>query len=114
MTGNATANNVVLYLMRAGFNYYDEDLNLVPDESYGTYEKVSDDPLTIKYTYADTAGWSDDVAAGPADLLLEWVAQTGKYNNVEPTYDEETGEVTNQAEVDAGVYFDAASPASRS
>ncbi len=110
MTGNATANNVVLYLMRAGFNYYDEDLNLVQDESYGTYEKVSDDPLTIKYTYADTAGWSDDVPAGPADLLLEWVAQTGKYNNVEPTYDEETGEVTNQAEVDAGVYFDAASP----
>ncbi|MBD7997029.1 MULTISPECIES: ABC transporter family substrate-binding protein [Oerskovia] len=110
MTGNATANNVVLYLMRAGFNYYDEDLNLVPDESYGTYEKVSDDPLTIKYTYADTAGWSDGVAAGPADLLLEWVAQTGKYNNVEPEYDEETGEVTNQEAVDAGVYFDASSP----
>ena len=29
MTGNATANNVVLYMMRSGFNYYDEDLNLV-------------------------------------------------------------------------------------
>lgn len=111
MTGNATANNVVIYLMKGGFNYYDEDLNLVQDESYGTYEKVSDDPLTIKYTYADTAGWSDDVAAGPADLLLEWAAQNGKFNNVEPEYDEETGEVTNQAEVDAGVYFDAASPA---
>ncbi|RXR26323.1 ABC transporter family substrate-binding protein [Oerskovia turbata] len=111
MTGNATANNVVLYLMKGGFNYYDEDLNLVQDESYGTYEKVSDDPLTIKYTYADTAGWSDDVAAGPADLLLEWAAQNGKFNNVEPILDDETGEVTNQAEVDAGVYFDAASPA---
>lgn len=110
ITGNATANNVITYLANSRFKDYNADLELVPDESFGTYEKVSDDPLTVKYTYADTAKWSDGVAAGPADLLLEWAAQSGKFNNVEPEYDEE-GNVTNQDALDAGVYFDAASPA---
>ncbi|KQY23419.1 ABC transporter substrate-binding protein [Cellulomonas sp. Root485] len=109
-TGNATANNVILYLLNSGFWYYDADLNLVQDESFGTYEKVSDDPLQVKYTFADTAKWSDGTPAGPADLLLEWAAQSGKFNNVEAEYDEE-GNITNQDALDAGVYFDAASPA---
>ena len=109
-TGNATANNVILYLLNSGFWYYDEDLNLVQDESFGTYEKVSDDPLQVKYTFADTAKWSDGTPAGPADLLLEWAAQSGKFNNVEAEYDEE-GNITNQDALDAGVYFDASSPA---
>ncbi len=109
ITGNATANAIIKYMTTAGFNYYDQDLKLTPDTSFGTYEKVSDDPLTIKYTYADTAVYSDGVAAGPADLLLEWAAQSGKFNNIEPTTDDE-GNVTNQDALDAGIYFDAASP----
>ncbi|SDC53375.1 peptide/nickel transport system substrate-binding protein [Sanguibacter gelidistatuariae] len=110
ITGNATANNVILYLLQSHFNYYDADLNLINDTSFGTMEKVSDDPLQVKYTYADTATWSDGTPAGPADLLLEWAGQSGKFNNVEPEYDEETGDVTNQAALDAGVYFDGATP----
>ncbi|UZN04377.1 ABC transporter family substrate-binding protein [Cellulomonas sp. S1-8] len=110
ITGNATANNIITYMANSRFNDYNTDLELVMDESWGTYEKTSDDPLTVTYTYADTAKWSDGVAAGPADLLLEWAAQSGKFNNVEPEYDEE-GNVTNQEALDAGVYFDAASPA---
>ena len=109
ITGNATANNIITYMANSRFNDYDTDLELVIDESWGTYEKVSEDPLTVKYTYADTAMWSDGVAGSPADLLLEWAAQSGKFNNVEPEYDDE-GNVTNQEAVDAGIYFDAASP----
>ncbi|ADG73887.1 extracellular solute-binding protein family 5 [Cellulomonas flavigena DSM 20109] len=109
ITGNATANNIITYMANSRFNDYNADLEVVPDESWGTYEKVSDDPLTVAYTYADTAKWSDGVSAGPADLLLEWAAQSGKFNNVEPEYDDE-GNVTNQDALDAGVYFDAASP----
>lgn len=109
-TGNATKNAVVMYLANSRFNDYDEDLNLVIDESFGTYEKLSDDPLTIEYTYADTAKWSDGVQAGPADLLLEWAAQSGRFNNVEPVTDDE-GNVLNQDAIDAGIYFDAANPA---
>jgi peptide/nickel transport system substrate-binding protein len=109
ITGNATANSVVTYLMKSGFNYYDEDLNLAQDESFGTYEVVSEDPLTVEYTFADTATWSDGVPVDPADFILEWAAHSAKFNNVEPVTDEE-GTVTNQAEIDAGVYFDAGSP----
>jgi len=107
-TGNATANAIVKYLIADNFNYYDKDLALVPDPGFGSYEKVSDDPLTIKYTFADTAMWSDGVASGPADFLLEWAAQSGKFNNVEAEYDEDYN-VTNQDALDAGVYFDAVS-----
>ncbi len=109
-TGNATANANITYMMNDAFNYYDKDLNLVPNESFGTYEKVSDDPLTVQYTVADGVEWSDGVPVSAADLLLAWAAQSGKYNNVEPVYDEETGEITNQAELDAGVFFNSSSP----
>lgn len=109
ITGNATANNIILYMLNSEFNYYDPDLSLVQNESFGTYEKVSDDPLQIKYTYADTAKWSDGTPAGPADLLLEWAAQSGKFNNVEAEYDAD-GNISNQDALDAGVYFDAADP----
>lgn len=108
-TGNATANAIIKYLIADSFNYYNADLALTPDPGYGTYEKVSDDPLTIKYTFADTATWSDGTPVTPADMLLEWAAQSGKFNNVEAEYDPETGDVTNQDALDAGVYFDAVS-----
>ncbi|WP_225755417.1 ABC transporter family substrate-binding protein [Actinotalea sp. Marseille-Q4924] len=108
-TGNATANAIIKYLMNSSFNNYDESLELVPDESFGTYEVTSEDPLTVTYTFADTAQWSDGVPVTPADMLLEWAAQNGKFNNVEPELDEETGEVLNQDALDAGVYFDGVS-----
>ncbi len=109
ITGNATANSVITYMTKSGFNYYDQDLNLVPDESFGTYEKVSDDPLTVEYTFNENARWSDGVPVDPADYILEWAAHSAKFNNVEPETDEE-GNVTNQEAIDAGVYFDAGSP----
>ncbi|WP_182113312.1 MULTISPECIES: ABC transporter family substrate-binding protein [unclassified Actinotalea] len=107
-TGNATANTVVKYLVASSFNYYDADLNLVQDESYGTYEKTSDDPLTVEYTFADTAVWSDGVELDGRDFLLEWAAQSQTFNNVEAETDED-GNVLNQEALDAGVYFDAVS-----
>ncbi|GIG28593.1 ABC transporter family substrate-binding protein [Cellulomonas marina] len=107
-TGNATANAIVKYLISSSFNYYDQDLALTPDESFGSYEVTSEDPLTVEYTLADGVQWSDEVPVTPTDMLLEWAAQSGQYNNVEPEYDDE-GNVTNQEAVDAGVYFDAVS-----
>lgn len=104
-TGNATANANVLYFMQSGFNYYDGDLNLVPDESFGTYEKTSDDPLTVTYTVNEGVNWSDGTPVSAADLLLAWGALSGNFNTVEEEVDPETGEVTNPDEVEAGVYF---------
>lgn len=108
-TGNATANAIIKYMVNSSFNYYNEDLELTPDTSFGTYEVTSEDPLAVTYTFADTAQWSDGVPVTPADMLLEWAAQNGKFNNVEPELDPETGEVLNQDALDAGVFFDGAS-----
>ena len=73
--GNATANNNINYATYAGFNYYDNTPKLVKDTSFGTYEKISDDPLVVKYTIADGVKWSDGTAVDAADMLMEWVAQ---------------------------------------
>lgn len=106
--GNATANANILYLANSGFNYYDSEPKLIKNEQFGTYEKVSDSPLTIKYTVKSGVTWSDDTAVDAADMMLAWAANSCNFNNVEPTYDENTGEITNQDELAAGVFFDSA------
>ncbi|MGC4174562.1 ABC transporter family substrate-binding protein [Demequina sp.] len=90
-TGNATANAIVLNLTQQGFNYYDNEFTLQKNTDFGTYEKVSDDPLTVKYTINEGVTWSDGVAVDAADLLLNWAGLSGSLNEGEPAYDEETG-----------------------
>jgi peptide/nickel transport system substrate-binding protein len=107
--GNASANANILYMANSGFNYYDSESNLVKNEQFGTYELVSSDPLTVKYTVNSGVKWSDGAAVDASDMLLAWVANSCVLNNVEPVLDEETGEVTNADEVDSGVFFDSAS-----
>ncbi|MEN9954456.1 MAG: hypothetical protein RLZZ41_120 [Actinomycetota bacterium] len=107
--GNASANANILYMANSGFNYYDSESNLIKNEQFGTYELVSSDPLTVKYTVNSGVKWSDGAAVDASDMLLAWVANSCLLNNVEPTLDEETGEVTNQDELDSGVFFDSAS-----
>ena len=107
--GNATANNNITYATNSGFNYYDDTPALVKDESFGTYEKISDDPLTVKYTIADGVKWSDGTAVDAADLLLNWAAlsrslDTPDFDSSEFT-DPDTGEFTDDFPTDV-VYFD--------
>jgi len=89
--GNATQNAIINYMLNSGFNYYDADLNIVKDESFGTYEKISDDPLTVKYTFGEDTKWSDGTPVDATEILLDWAGQSGKFNNVEAVIDEETG-----------------------
>jgi peptide/nickel transport system substrate-binding protein len=107
--GNASANANILYMANSGFNYYDSESSLIKNEQFGTYELVSEDPLTVKYTVNSGVKWSDGAAVDASDMLLSWVANSCLLNNVEPILDEETGEVTNQDELDSGVFFDSAS-----
>lgn len=107
--GNATANNNIIYSTNSGFNYYNDVPELVKDESFGTYEKISDDPLVVKYTIADGVKWSDGTAVDAADLLLNWVAgsrafDTPDFDSSEFT-DPETGEFTEDFPTDV-VFFD--------
>jgi peptide/nickel transport system substrate-binding protein len=110
-SGNATANANILYLTQSSFNYYDGDLNLVPQTDFGTYERISEDPLVVQYTINEGVQWSDGTPVGAADLILYWGAQNDAFDNVEPEYDPETGDITNQDALDAGVYFDGSSVA---
>jgi len=107
--GNAVANTNPLYLLSTGFYYYNPALEIVHDESFGHYEKVSDDPLTVKYTVADDNKWSDGVPVDATDLLLAWAAQNGKFNTIAPDkveYDEETGKLKFPK---GSVFFDTSS-----
>ena len=107
--GNATANNNIKYLMNKQFWYVDENGELKADTSFGTYEKTSDDPLTVKYTVADDMKWSDGAPVDSADLLLNWAAQSGNLNTIDPDKvkrDDATGLPKNTK---GKVFFDSSS-----
>lgn len=109
--GNATANANIVYMTSGAFNYYDNTPELQKDESFGTYEVVSEDPLVVEYTIADGVQWSDEVPVDEADMLLAWAANSGVLNTPEfdPSEftDPETGEFTDDYPTDV-VYFDGA------
>ncbi|WP_029088902.1 ABC transporter family substrate-binding protein [Brevibacterium album] len=111
VNGNAVANSNITYMMNDNFKYYDENLEL-QDGNLGTVEQVSEDPLQIKYTFADTATWSDGTPVDAADLALLWAGKSTQLNTqsdeeVEGDRDDE-GVLAEQEEGD--VYFDAAEP----
>lgn len=108
-TGNATANNNILYMTNDKFNYYNKELKLTANTSFGTYEKLSDTPLTVKQTVAPTASWSDGVPVSAADLVLSFAAQSGMYNTkgYKPI-DADTGAVSKNS---SKVFFNASSAA---
>jgi len=108
--GRAPGSTLVCGLAQSGLVSLDETGAAVPDPSFGTIEKVSDAPLTVKYTIADDATWSDGVPVTTDDLLLEWAARSGQLDDVAPELDE-AGEITNDDALAAGVAFAAASPA---
>jgi peptide/nickel transport system substrate-binding protein len=79
-TGNATANTNIVYLTNRSFNYYDDGPSLVKDTDFGTYEKVSDDPLVVKFTINEGVKWNDGTPVDAADMLLNWAANTTNVN----------------------------------
>ncbi|MCQ9386970.1 ABC transporter family substrate-binding protein [Brevibacterium moorei] len=93
----ATTNANTVYLMSDSFKYYDKDLKLADNKSFGTMEKVSDKPMKVKYTIADTATWSDGTPYTAADLVLGWGARSGNFNtgDLEKAQDDE-GNVKKQ------------------
>jgi len=100
--GNATANANVTYFMGlgsgGGFNYYDQDLNFINNDSFGTCTVVSLDPLKIKYTVKDGVTWSDGTQIDAADMVLSWAARSTHFNDAN-TIVTDTG-VTAEADAD--------------
>ncbi|MHA7278845.1 ABC transporter family substrate-binding protein [Arthrobacter sp. MDT2-2] len=86
---NAVYNTYVDNLTSSGFAAFAANGNLEPNEEFGTYEKTSDDPLTIKYTINENAVWSDGTPIDYDDVLLSWAALSGTHPSGEK--DPETG-----------------------
>lgn len=85
-SGNNVANAISTYIAGSGFNYYDSTPALQKQTEFGSYEKTSDDPLTVKYTVNNGVTWSDGVAVDGADMLLAWVAGYGYFKNDDGSY----------------------------
>lgn len=106
----STLNADVAYLTGSAFAYPDDAYGLVEDTSFGTAEVTADDPLTVRYTIADGARWSDGVPVTAADLLLAWAANSGALDtpdvDLDPYVDAETGRLGTLP--DDVVHFDGA------
>ena len=71
---NSTYNAVVNNQLIGGFWYWGTDGTVYPNEWFGSYEKTSEDPLTVEYTISDNAVWSDGTPVTSNDFLLEWAS----------------------------------------
>jgi peptide/nickel transport system substrate-binding protein len=79
--GNNTANGNVKYMTDTEFARYNNTPELVRNTDFGTFEKVSDEPLTVEYEITAEAVWSDGVPIDTADMLLQWAALSGNVSD---------------------------------
>ncbi|WP_082046372.1 ABC transporter family substrate-binding protein [Arthrobacter sp. L77] len=86
---NSVYNTYVDNLTSGGFAAFTAAGELEANPDFGSYEKVSDDPLTVKYTINEDAVWSDGVPIDYDDVLLTWAALSGTHPTGEK--DPETG-----------------------
>lgn len=107
-TGNNVTNANIRYMTGSQFYYEDENSEVKTDTTFGTYKKLSDNPLTVKYTVSPDAKWSDGTPYDAADLLLGWADASGNVNNVsgdKVKRDKATGAAKTTG---SQVYFDSA------
>lgn len=105
-SGNNVTNNNVIYMTNEQAGYYNNELKLTPNPKFATYEKVSDNPLKVKITLADTATWSDGVPVTASDVVLSWAAHSTNFNNHQVQTDDD-GNVKSQ-NTGSQVYFNSA------
>jgi peptide/nickel transport system substrate-binding protein len=82
--GNTDINSKIGSITHSGFYYLDDASKVVRNEKFGRFEKVSDDPLRVKYTVNEGVKWSDGEAIDAGDLLLSWAAGSGYFNDADP------------------------------
>jgi len=82
--GNLDTNGQVGYLdgsYGTGFQYIDNNYKIVHDDKFGKFEKLSDDPLTVKYTLNKADKWSDGQPVTADDMVLAWAIASGYYDS---------------------------------
>ena len=81
VTGQTRTNSRIDSATHSGFNSVDSDLKIVKNDQFGKYEKVKDQPLTIKYTLNSGVQWSDGAPVSADDLFLQWAAASGYFDD---------------------------------
>ncbi len=81
---NASQNGIPMNRVTLGFWYFAPDGSVAPETDFGSYELTSDDPLTIQYTFADNAVWSDGEPIDCDDAWLAWYSQSGQTDTFKP------------------------------
>lgn len=76
-----------------GFQRLAADYSVLPNEDFGTFTKISDDPLSVEYTINEGLTWSDGEPITADDMLVNWVISSGWFDD--GIIDPETGESTN-------------------
>ncbi|MGF9646818.1 ABC transporter family substrate-binding protein [Pseudarthrobacter oxydans] len=82
--GNTDINSKVGHITHSGFYYLDGSSTVVRNEKFGRFEKVSDQPLKVRYTVNEGVTWSDGEAIDAGDLLLSWAAGSGYFDDADP------------------------------
>ena len=71
---NSVYNSVISSRLGSSFWYYGTDGTIYPDTDYGSYEVVSEEPLTVEYTISDEAVWEDGQPITYDDYLFDWAS----------------------------------------
>ena len=78
---NLLENSNIVSLMSDGFNYYNDKAQLIKKTGFGTYQVVSRNPLSVKYTVKPGLVWSDGAPIDAYDVLLSWVTTSGYFDD---------------------------------
>jgi peptide/nickel transport system substrate-binding protein len=78
-TQSLAANSVVLNQVLRGFWYNGPDGQTEPDTEFGTFERITSNPLTVRYTFNPKAQWSDGTPIDCSDAVLAWAANSGRW-----------------------------------
>ncbi|MDB1086039.1 ABC transporter family substrate-binding protein [Streptomyces sp. ACA25] len=108
--GNSNKNAIVNYWVTTGFWYFGEDGVITPNEEFGTYEQVSEDPLTVEYSINPDAVWSDGTPIDCHDVTLWWAQQGGHLISEQENDEGETEEAPLFSVIGTGGIEDVASP----
>lgn len=88
----STYNSAIVDRLFSGFYYFGTDGTIVRNEEFGTFEKISDDPLKVKYTINEDATWSDGTPVTAADFIVQWAADNPNIVDESGEADPETGQ----------------------
>lgn len=71
----ALSTSVINGLVRGSFWYFGTDGAVYPDTAFGSYERISDDPLIVQYTISDSAVWEDGTPITYNDFVVDWATR---------------------------------------